>query len=1159
MRNRENKYDKANSSTPTRTATNRRPVRTVHLADVDHALAASSCASPTETDCSETPSDVFLLDTGCSNHTCGDASLFSDIFPWTSFIQTASGEKVSVEGIGSIACETNLNGRQCVSSLSGVYYIPGLSNLISVGQLRKRGTTMQFTDTGCRLVTQDGVCIANGVDFQKNLFRLDAEVVKQVSIDTTYAAMGHDSAKLWHRRFGHPSTSYLKSLAEQRIIPQLTPQDIDGAFTSPCITCTKGKMSQTPFRNSETTTTSILELVHSDVAGPLPVRTNSGCKYWVTFTDDFSHYVWTFPAKKKSEIPHIFCDWLSYVENQNGRKLKTLRTDNGSEYSLLDELCAEKGIKRETTIPYTPQQNGLAERMNRTISVKINCMLIDSGLSPKWWAEALITATYLINRLPTRPLGMKSPYQLYNGRRPNISQMRVFGTECEALVLPKPGKLSPKTRSCIFLGFTDLKKGYRLWDKERQKIIFSRDVTFIEGEDRAIDLEIEPFDENHDPPTDVELEGLEQREHPQREPDTFGDNSDADRQDEITQDGFDEPNNAEVEDPQPIADEPEAGIDEAPIVQNGPALAPPPLRPGETRLRSGRVSRPVRDWWVANQGNALTEVDRGMLGDYLVANAAVDTRLPSSYDEAVNGPDSDKWKEAMEEELASFHERGVMRLEYLPKGRKPVGCKWVYAFKFDTDGNVIRYKARLVAQGFSQIKGIDFDKTYSPVASMVVARVFLSYVNHHSLYTLQADVKTAYLYGDMEEVIYMKPPQGMIVPNGNYCRILKSLYGLKQSSRSWYKKLDDKLRKIGFEPIETKPCFYARADGAILVVYVDDIAIAAKTRSSLMTIYKDLERDFKLENCGDFGNTMYLGLHIRRNRDAGTIMITQEQYIDKAAQQFGVNTVKKVKSAMLTDCYLAPLQDDENRTSKPYLEIVGTLMYLATGSRPDISYSVGVLARHNAAPGIRHWNAAIRLLQYASSTRDIGLVMTKSQGTVVEAYSDADWAGDKDTRRSTTGSVVKLFGNLVLWHSRRQKSIAKSSFDAEYIAASATCQQVLWILSLMDGLQIKHGAVPLWIDNQSTLSAIINDRVTERTKHVDIALKLVREMDENGIVHCDWIATEQQQADILTKALTKDRTAYLMDALGIKKIEDDQGIGEKKEIGVTSDGAEREC
>lgn len=404
----------------------------------------------------------------------------------------------------------------------------------------------------------------------------------------------------------------------------------------------------------------------------------------------------------------------------------------------------------------------------------------------------------------------------------------------------------------------------------------------------------------------------------------------------------------------------------------------------------------------------------------------------------------------------------------------------------------------------------------------------------------------------------MKPPKGMYVPEGKHCRILKSLYGLKQSSRSWYKKLDDKLRTMGFTPIESEPCFYIRnRDKSILVIYVDDIAMASSTSESVYDIYKELERDFKLDNRGDFSDTMYLGLHIRRGRENKRVLISQEQYIDKAVLQFGVDKMKDIKSPMASESYLSPLQEGEDRTTKPYLELVGTLMYLATGSQPDISYAVGVLARHNLAPADRHYDAAIRVLQYAKYTRTTGVVMKRFEGHVMESFSDADWAGDKDTRRSTTGSVVKLYGNLVLWHSRRQKCIAKSSFDAEYVAASATCQQILWILSLADGLHIKHESVPLWIDNQSTLSAILNDRTAERTKHIDIAMKLVREMDENKIVECDWIATDDQQADILTKSLTKERSSCLMDKLGIEDCE--RWTDGKGDDSTMIGGGEREC
>lgn len=216
--------------------------------------------------------------------------------------------------------------------------------------------------------------------------------------------------------------------------------------------------------------------------------TPGGARYWLTIIDDYSRYVWTYTMRTKSETVDIITSWITLAERSTGKKVKRFRTDNGGEYMKLDALLAESGIVRETTVAGTPQQNGRAERMNRTLGEKISCMLIDSGLQPHFWGEALAAATYVINRQPCRPIKMQTPHEKLYGKGTDMDRLRVFGSPCEVLILPRVKKLAPKTKSCIFLGYAELKKAYRTWDPARKEIIFSRDVTFLEGEDKQADL-----------------------------------------------------------------------------------------------------------------------------------------------------------------------------------------------------------------------------------------------------------------------------------------------------------------------------------------------------------------------------------------------------------------------------------------------------------------------------------------------------------------------------------------------------------------------------------------------------------------------------------------------------------------------------------------------
>lgn len=471
--------------------------------------------------------------------------------------------------------------------------------------------------------------------------------------------------------------------------------------------------------------------------------------------------------------------------------------------------------------------------------------------------------------------------------------------------------------------------------------------------------------------------------------------------------------------------------------------------------------------------------------------------------------------------------------EDLPPGRKAIGCKWVFAIKQDPLGRILKYKARLVAQGCSQIYGLDYDQTYSPVARAATSRIFFTIANQRGLQTLQADVVTAYLNGEMKDTLYMKPPMGCPFPNGKVCRIIKSLYGFKQSALLWREKLDGELVKMGFSPIDADPCIYVDEEGSLIITYVDDIGVAAKTDQKAREIYNRLKEKFKLEDRGDFTDTMWLGCRVRMNN--GTVLLTQELYIDKALSTFNLQDVTPCRTPIASDEELGPRQDGELKTDENYLQAIGPLLYLATSSRPDISFAVGMLARYNSDPGAKHWNAVIRVFRYLKGTKSFGLeIKRNTRAEVMEAFSDADYAGDHDTRKSTSGCIIHVYGNSVIWLSRRQKSITRSTQEAEYIAASVTTQQLIYVKALLQQLGERvYEKIPLYIDNTSTISAIIGGAITERTKHIDVHFKIARDLHREGIIDVRYLRSAEMPADLLTKGLTKEKMGELMKRIGI--------------------------
>ncbi|GKB10958.1 retrotransposon protein, putative, ty1-copia subclass [Tanacetum coccineum] len=564
-----------------------------------------------------------------------------------------------------------------------------------------------------------------------------------------------------------------------------------------CENCVLRKSTRVSFGRGQHTTDRVIDYVHADLWGPSRVESMSGCRYFLSIVDDYSRRVWVHFLRHKNEAFSKFKEWKQLVENQTGRKLKKLRTDNGLEFcnQEFNNLCKESGIARHLTVAGTPQQNGLAERMNMTLLNKVRCLLIQSGLPDSFWAEATVTAAYLINRSPSTALEKMTPMDLWSGHPANYEMLRIFG--CVAYSHVNQGKLKPRAIKCIFLGYPDGVKGYRLWrlDDVKPKIIISRDVVFNESLMYKDTLKgAGAADSGKEVEFEVELQGS--RVEPTVDPHT-GEN----------------PGNEDEEQ------------DEGPQQQN---------------------------------------LDNYVLVDDMAAYAFAiaeeeDTHEPITFQEAINSSEKDEWVRAMKEEMSSLKKNHTWELVDQPPGQKLVSCKWLYKIKEGIEGvQKPRYKARLVARGFTQRAGIDYNEVFSPVVRHTSIRVILSLTACEDYELEQLDVKTAFLHGNLEETIYMRQPPGFEEGTGNkVCLLKKSLYGLKQSPRQWYKRFDVYMISNGFSRSNYDSCVYFKefAPGMYiyLLLYVDDMLIACKSKYGIENTKGLLQKEFDMKELVQLG------------------------------------------------------------------------------------------------------------------------------------------------------------------------------------------------------------------------------------------------------------------------------------------------------------------
>ncbi|KAJ6715423.1 hypothetical protein OIU85_026875 [Salix viminalis] len=724
---------------------------------------------------------IWFVDSACSNHMTSQESELINLDKTVKCkVKMGSGELVDATGKGILAVNTK-HGKRYINE---VLLVPGLDeNLLSVGQMIEHGYYVLFGGNLAVIFDDESLSnvVARVVMSGNRCFPLSLESITPAAMKATVS----EGTWIWHRRFGHLNLGSLKKMKQGEMVyglPVLT------ELKDVCAGCVHGKQHRETFAKGGTWIAKCpLELVHTDLCGPMQCESVGGNKYFITFIDDLSRMCWVYFLRSKADAFNVFKKFKAFVELQSGYKIKKLRSDRGGEYTSNEfhEFCANIGMERQLTTTYTPQHNGVAERKNKTVCEMARAMMAEKEMPTVFWAEVVNVSVYLQNRSYTSAVEKKTPFEVFTGRKPGVKHLRVFGCMCSTHV---PSvlrhKFDEKSEKGVFVGYGSCEKGYRVYNLLTKKIVLSRDVIF--DEDKSWNWKTNQVESVS---TCISFAGNEET-----------DEDDEEQQIEMQHDVCESSNSV-------------------------PSVTE--LREDDDGSREPCTSTPVK----------LRSLED------IYARCHLSMIEPESYQEAVRNI---AWQEAMNAEMEMIDKNETWELVERPVEKPVIGVKWVYKTKLNLDGTIQKYKARLVAKGYAQKPGVDYNETFAPVARLDTIRTLIALSAQKEWRLFQLDVKSAFLNGVLKEEVYVEQPEGFEVKNAGHkvYKLKKALYGLKQAPRAWYSEIDKHLTSCNFKRSNSEATLYTRSDekGDMIVVsiYVDDIIYTGSSTRMLAEFKKEM-------------------------------------------------------------------------------------------------------------------------------------------------------------------------------------------------------------------------------------------------------------------------------------------------------------------------------
>jgi hypothetical protein len=1108
--------------------------------------------------------ETWFMDSGASDHCTHSKERLSDYKATPNRkLQIADGTVLEVAGTGHMAFQVTAPNQNIFRSrLLNVLHVPAMAvQLVSVKKFAAvKDCSVKFQGSTVAVSLKDQEVMTGHLTGNLYTIQLHEQYLAPTTNAHHASQPSHISqADIWHARLGHLNFSDVK-----KIIPQAVGRP------SFCTTCAIAKSTRAPLTGTRATSTHIGQTTHLDVWGPTEVASLSGKRYYVVIVDGYSNFVEVHLLSHKSETTNIYKSYDAKMETR-GTRLKHLLFDGGGEFlnKELISYLAQRGTTYENTPRSTPELNGKAERSHRTITSRARALRLAANLPKSLWGELSLTAAHLINTSPssTNP-NNQSPYQIFHERQYDYSRLRTIGSRAFAHISHDARrKLDQPATEGVLVGYARNSQGYRIYFPNTQKVIETCHVRFDESTPLQISYPQQsihstntkktPTKSNpapHTPCLDFDLELQTPTIEAPLPPST-------------------PPRQSQVQ-AAPITPRPPTRILSLPTLvppklfdvprqQAPPAQdtldAPPPRRSQRIQTLEPVNYQDDTDDAEEHEPTTTSFFIQDTPTSFFLANNDPDTL---TYRETLNNDESPMWRTGTKDEIQALKSNETYKITALPPNKRAIGSRFTYRRKRNGEGTVYKYKVRWVAQGFTQQPGIDFHHTFSPVANYITLLTMFHIALNNDWLIHQMDIDNAFLHAHLPEQIFMKIPEGTddqeletARKQGSVLLLLRSLYGLRQASREWFTLLKARLESKQWKPSHIDQCLFTKTfDGkhpGYIIIYVDDLILIGPNDDIITEIKSNINADFPAKDLGKLSHL--LGIRFART-DTESISLDQSALIQKFITKFIPHNRAKPSTPITYTTYSLCIESiaDQTSTLAPrqinlYQQIVGSLNHIARHTRFDILFAVSFLSRFAHQPTQHCLDAAFNVLRYLHLTINHSFEIRKSTNPLqLTLITDSDWASDTNSRRSVSGTILKLGNNAIHCHCKLQPSIAQSTMESELIAMSSGLDKILrlkeFIQETFPTTKIKTNIL---CDNQSALNLITGKSESSSifSKHVDIRYKAIREHIQAHNIQTSHVKSTLNTADILTKCLPKSTFNNHRQGLAIKDLSFATSIG----------------